>query len=142
MALILNGRFFNLEYGSYAPGAPNVFIDDAQFKQLWVQPERYYVVALDSAIPGLESLVGNDRFTVLATSGGKSILTNHPLDGSVSSGHAGEMSGRGTVTPSSSKEMAFWPTSRFAACFSASLAVKKERFAASNQLEGQFAADF
>ena len=28
-ALLLNGRFNNLVYGSYAPGAPNVFIDDA-----------------------------------------------------------------------------------------------------------------
>src|SRR5256885_6395994 len=25
---ILNGRYFNLEYGSYAPGAPDIFIDD------------------------------------------------------------------------------------------------------------------
>ncbi len=31
-ALLLNGRFKNLVYGSYAPGAPNVFIDDSQFK--------------------------------------------------------------------------------------------------------------
>ena len=29
-ALLLNGRNNNLEYGSYAPGAPNVFINDAQ----------------------------------------------------------------------------------------------------------------
>ena len=27
-ALLLNGRVNNLEYGSYAPGAPDVFIDD------------------------------------------------------------------------------------------------------------------
>src|SRR3989454_10214662 len=31
-ALLLNGRVNNLEYGSYAPGAPSVFIDDSQFK--------------------------------------------------------------------------------------------------------------
>ena len=43
-ALLLNGRFNNLVYGSYAPGAPNVFIDDAQWKTLWLQPERYYLV--------------------------------------------------------------------------------------------------
>ncbi|HLK53399.1 MAG TPA: glycosyltransferase family 39 protein, partial [Candidatus Angelobacter sp.] len=30
-ALLLNGRINNLEYGSYAPGAPHVFIDDAEF---------------------------------------------------------------------------------------------------------------
>ena len=31
-ALLLNGRFNNLVYGSYAPGAPDVFIDDQQWK--------------------------------------------------------------------------------------------------------------
>ena len=30
-SLLLNGRAANLEYGSYAPGAPQVFIDDAKF---------------------------------------------------------------------------------------------------------------
>ncbi|HEY2548317.1 MAG TPA: glycosyltransferase family 39 protein [Candidatus Acidoferrum sp.] len=78
-ALILNGRINNLEYGSYAPGAPNVFIDNAQFKELWLQPERYYVIALDSSLPVLEKLVGQQRFILLTSSGGKSILTNHPL---------------------------------------------------------------
>jgi 4-amino-4-deoxy-L-arabinose transferase-like glycosyltransferase len=34
-ALILNGRIENLEYGSYAPGAPRMFIEDAQFAHLW-----------------------------------------------------------------------------------------------------------
>ncbi len=44
-ALLLNGRVNNLDYGSYAPGAPDVFIDDSQFKDLWHTPERYYMVA-------------------------------------------------------------------------------------------------
>jgi len=34
-ALLLNGRNNNLEYGSYAPGAPDVFIDDTRFVSLW-----------------------------------------------------------------------------------------------------------
>ena len=34
-ALLLNGRVLNLSYGSYAPGAPDVFIDDPQLKNLW-----------------------------------------------------------------------------------------------------------
>ena len=33
-ALLLNGRKTNLEYGSYAPDAPQVFIDDAQFRAI------------------------------------------------------------------------------------------------------------
>jgi 4-amino-4-deoxy-L-arabinose transferase-like glycosyltransferase len=81
-ALILNGRFNNLEYGSYAPGAPDVFIDDARFKELWLRPERYYVIELDAGLPALEGLVGRERLDIMASSGGKSILTNHPLAGS------------------------------------------------------------
>src|SRR5580700_2632192 len=48
-ALLLNGRFNNLVYGSYAPGTPNVFIDDAQWKTLWLQPDRYYLVITRNA---------------------------------------------------------------------------------------------
>jgi hypothetical protein len=35
VALLLNGRKNNLEYGSYAAGAPGVFIDDAGFESFW-----------------------------------------------------------------------------------------------------------
>src|SRR5579863_5550600 len=56
-ALLLNGRFNNLVYGSYAPGAPDVFIDDAQWKQLWLQPDRYYLVITQKAVERLQKLV-------------------------------------------------------------------------------------
>jgi hypothetical protein len=78
-ALLLNGRFMNLEYGSYAPGAPNVFIDDSQFRELWFKPERCYIAARRSAVPRLEGLVGNEQLNVVASSGGKVLLTNHVL---------------------------------------------------------------
>jgi 4-amino-4-deoxy-L-arabinose transferase-like glycosyltransferase len=78
-ALLLNGRFMNLEYGSYAPGAPNVFIDDSQFKNLWLKPERCYIVAKQSALPRLQGIVGNAQLNVVATSGGKVLLTNQQL---------------------------------------------------------------
>jgi hypothetical protein len=79
-ALLLNGRFMNLEYGSYAPGAPNVFIDDSQFKALWLKPDRSYLVAKESALPRLQALVGNAQLNVVTASGGKLLLTNHPLE--------------------------------------------------------------
>ena len=44
-ALLLNSRWNTMEYGSYAPGAPDVFIDDAKFRTLWLKQERFYVVA-------------------------------------------------------------------------------------------------
>jgi 4-amino-4-deoxy-L-arabinose transferase-like glycosyltransferase len=78
--LILNGRYNNLEYGSYAPGAPDVFIDDTQFKQHWLEPQLYFLVAYPDQISGLENLVGHDQLNVLASSGGKLVLTNHPLE--------------------------------------------------------------
>ncbi len=77
-ALLLNGRLNNLVYGSYAPGAPNVFIDDAQWKDLWLAGERCYLVASKSALPRLEKLVGDDGLNVIADSGGKVVLSNQP----------------------------------------------------------------
>ena len=40
--LLLTDRRVNLEYGSYAPGAPTVFINDKEFQQYWQAPERCY----------------------------------------------------------------------------------------------------
>jgi 4-amino-4-deoxy-L-arabinose transferase-like glycosyltransferase len=78
-ALLLNGRFNNLVYGSYAPGAPDIFIDDAECQKLWLQPERYYIVASETARPRFENLVGAANLHVLIESGGKLILSNHHL---------------------------------------------------------------
>jgi 4-amino-4-deoxy-L-arabinose transferase-like glycosyltransferase len=78
-ALLLNGRFNNLVYGSYAPGAPNVFIDDAQWKDLWLQPDRCYLVITQQAAARLRNLVEPRLLTVVSQSGGKLLLTNHPV---------------------------------------------------------------
>ena len=81
-ALLLNGRFNNLVYGSYAPNAPDVFIDDSQFQVLWQRPERYYLFAKDTAVDHLESLVGKGQLNALGEGGGKVLLTNHPISSS------------------------------------------------------------
>jgi len=78
-ALLLNGRFNNLVYGSYAPGAPNVFIDDQQWKKLWLTPARYYLVIKQESAERLNKLVEPKLLTVVAQSGGKLLLTNHPV---------------------------------------------------------------
>jgi 4-amino-4-deoxy-L-arabinose transferase-like glycosyltransferase len=79
-AWLLNGRFNNLVYGSYAPGAPNVFLTDREWAQKWQRPERCYLVANDSTRPRLESLVGREALVVVKESGGKMLLTNHALE--------------------------------------------------------------
>jgi 4-amino-4-deoxy-L-arabinose transferase-like glycosyltransferase len=86
-ALILNGRYNNLEYGSYAPGAPEVFIDDARFKTLWLGPQRFYLVTYQANLARFEDLVGRDILNTVASGGGKLVLTNHPLE------HADQMQG-------------------------------------------------
>ena len=78
-ALLLNGRFFNMVYGSYAPGSANAFIDDSQFQDLWRRPERYYIFARDNQVDHLKSLVNPDQLNSVLQSGGKVLLTNHPI---------------------------------------------------------------
>ncbi|MEN6532628.1 MAG: glycosyltransferase family 39 protein, partial [Bryobacteraceae bacterium] len=76
--LLLNGRVTNLEYGSYAPGAPNVFIDDRGFVDRWKSAKRYYLVAARTALPRIEAVAGRPALHILAESGGKLLLTNKP----------------------------------------------------------------
>jgi hypothetical protein len=76
-ALLLNGRKTNLEYGSYAPGAPNVFISDAQVPGLWRSSSRYYLAAEGPQRKRLEELLGRDALVVVKESGGKYLFTNH-----------------------------------------------------------------
>jgi hypothetical protein len=78
-ALLLNGRNNNLEYGSYAPGAPNVFIDDQRFTTLWNGESRWYLVAYGTEMPHLEQLVGRNNLHVVAENGGNYLFSNHGL---------------------------------------------------------------
>ena len=75
-ALLLNGRMNNLEYGSYAPGAPDVFIDDAKFSALWKSRSRCYLLAYGSEKSRLEQLVGPANLHVVAESAGNYLFTN------------------------------------------------------------------
>jgi 4-amino-4-deoxy-L-arabinose transferase-like glycosyltransferase len=78
-ALLLNGRMNNLEYGSYAPHAPQVFIDDAGFQSRWSTNDRYYLLTYGSDMPHMEQLVARDHLYVVKENGGNYLLTNLPL---------------------------------------------------------------
>jgi 4-amino-4-deoxy-L-arabinose transferase-like glycosyltransferase len=104
--LILNGRYNNLEYGSYAPGAPNVFIDDARFRSLWLDSQRYYLVAYPKELSRFENLVGRDHLNFLASSGGKLVFSNHPFD------HANLMPGMHYLSAASKNALAMAPVYR------------------------------
>jgi 4-amino-4-deoxy-L-arabinose transferase-like glycosyltransferase len=75
-AWLLNGRFNNLVYGSYAPDAPDVFLNDEQWKRMWLGPERTYIVADQAQVPRFTALVGEAALHVVLRSGGKVLLAN------------------------------------------------------------------
>jgi 4-amino-4-deoxy-L-arabinose transferase-like glycosyltransferase len=77
--LLLSSKWANLEYGAFAPGAPTVFIDDAGLKERWTSPARFYLLAPRTALPHYAELVGPHNLTIVAESGGKDLVTNHPL---------------------------------------------------------------
>jgi 4-amino-4-deoxy-L-arabinose transferase-like glycosyltransferase len=74
--LLLNGRVNNLEYGSYAPDAPDVFIDDSEFRELWSSGGRYYIAVEGPQVPRLEKLVGRAALHEVIASGGKYVFSN------------------------------------------------------------------
>jgi hypothetical protein len=75
-ALLWNGRRENLEYGSYAPGAPHVFIGDTDLQTLWRSNDRYYLLAEHEDLPRIHELVGVSSVHIVKESGGKYLLSN------------------------------------------------------------------
>ena len=78
-ALLLNGRYQNLLYGSYAPSTPDVFIDDPQFQELWTHPGLKYLVGRDETVARVSGLVGAENLHILYTGGGKFLASNQPV---------------------------------------------------------------
>jgi 4-amino-4-deoxy-L-arabinose transferase-like glycosyltransferase len=77
--LLLNGRVNNLVYGSYAPKAPNVFIDDARLRALWLGYQRVYLAAPDNLLPHLSELLAPAKVNIVKQSGGRALLTNQAI---------------------------------------------------------------
>ena len=79
--LLGTDRRMNLDYGSAAPGAPQVFIDSARLKELWMSPGRQYLLTSSQSEPSYDGLFGSGHIVEIAQSGGKILLTNQPLSG-------------------------------------------------------------
>jgi hypothetical protein len=75
-ALLWNGRRDNLEYGSYAPDAPRVFIDDSDLGRLWGGPKLCYLLAFESDLPRLRVLLGSGSLYAVAANSGNILLSN------------------------------------------------------------------
>ena len=75
--LLLDGRKMNLEYGSNAPGAPNVFLPDADFADVWHRRERFYLLVERWPLARIQKLVSPADLHTVSESGGKFLMTNH-----------------------------------------------------------------
>ena len=77
---MLNAQVGDLWYGSLFPDSPKVFEDDASFARLWLGPHRvFFVMPAEGGLEKLQAL-GKPYYSV-AQAGGKSVYTNHPLNG-------------------------------------------------------------
>jgi 4-amino-4-deoxy-L-arabinose transferase-like glycosyltransferase len=75
-ARLLNGRYNNLEYGSYAPGAPDVFMSEQQLVERWHAAQRAYLILEGPKVAGIEKLLGKEWLHLVKESGGKFLYSN------------------------------------------------------------------
>ncbi len=74
--LLLNGRKNNIKYGSNAPGAPDVFLNDAELAARWRSGERCYLATFEEDVPRFKKLAATQGLATVAKSGGKVLLAN------------------------------------------------------------------
>ena len=76
--LIWNGRYNNLQAGSYYPDAPHIFLTDEEFLNLWNGPNRIFLFVPSEKRPDVEKKSFLGMVCVLAESGGKAVYSNRP----------------------------------------------------------------
>ncbi len=79
-ALLWRGRYHNLEYGSYAPGAPDVFLDDDELRAEWEKPQLAWMIVEGPKLETVEALLGRDRVHRVFEAGGKWLLANRAVE--------------------------------------------------------------
>ncbi|MGD0543747.1 MAG: glycosyltransferase family 39 protein [Candidatus Acidiferrales bacterium] len=76
---VLNGRDGNLWYGSFFPGAPDIFEDNQSFTRLWHGRGRVFLFTEDYLKDRALQDIEPKTVYVFARQGGKVVLTNHPV---------------------------------------------------------------
>jgi 4-amino-4-deoxy-L-arabinose transferase-like glycosyltransferase len=75
--LLLNGRMTGLEFGSYYPDAPQVFIDNSAAAELWRGEKRVFLFTHDDKLDALRKALGAEMH-LIAAAGEKSVYSNRP----------------------------------------------------------------
>ncbi|MGE0407409.1 MAG: hypothetical protein AB7O65_14020, partial [Candidatus Korobacteraceae bacterium] len=79
-AFLYNGRYNNLEFGSRYPDAPRIFLNDAEFRALWLGSQRIFLfVPQNKRAEAEEHLRRLPKWAVVEM-GGKIVYVNHPLE--------------------------------------------------------------
>ena len=74
--LLWNGRYNNLQAGSYYPDAPHIFLTDPEFLDLWKGQKRIFLfVPSEQRVAAAQRLPSTGTFLV-AESGGKAVYAN------------------------------------------------------------------
>jgi 4-amino-4-deoxy-L-arabinose transferase-like glycosyltransferase len=74
--LLVNGRINGPWFGSFYPDAPKIFLNDADLARLWHGPHRLFLLT-ENPEARATFLAPDGPVHLYATSGGKTILTNH-----------------------------------------------------------------
>jgi 4-amino-4-deoxy-L-arabinose transferase-like glycosyltransferase len=77
--IIWNGRYNNLELGSYYPDAPRIFFTDQTFPALWNSPARVFLVVPQEQRQAAFQRLPKNHSWLLIESGGKAVYVNQPL---------------------------------------------------------------
>ncbi|MGC1105850.1 MAG: glycosyltransferase family 39 protein [Candidatus Acidiferrales bacterium] len=75
--LIFNGRYNGLEFGSYYPDAPHIFLNDHTFWPVWNGSERVFLVVPSSEMDAVRVRMPPARTFVFAQMGDKTVYVNH-----------------------------------------------------------------
>ena len=77
--LLYNGQYQGLEFGSYYPDAPRIFLDDHSFPAIWNSPKRVFLFAPKGEAQEVLVRLPRQSSYIMAESGGKLIFVNQPL---------------------------------------------------------------
>jgi 4-amino-4-deoxy-L-arabinose transferase-like glycosyltransferase len=76
--LIWNGRYNNLEAGSYYPDAPPIFLTDEDFLRRWNGPKRVFLFVPSQKRHDADGRLAAVNVCAIAESGGKVAYSNRP----------------------------------------------------------------
>ena len=77
--LIFNGRYNGLEFGSYYPDAPKVFLNDRTFWPVWNGTETVFLVVPPDQSAAATIRMPPERTFIFEQMGGKTVYVNHRI---------------------------------------------------------------